>query len=108
MARVTDGRPDSALALLLSRPLAPLDEAVNAVTDALNDAIPWLWWPLAVPPRETIMSPGAHVLYVVHAVAGWAAARAAGLRLGPRLALAGGFAGWALFTGAWDRRALAP
>ncbi len=98
-------RPDSALAVSFSRPLTPLDGSVNAVTDAMNATVPWLWWPLDVPPRDRVMPPGAHVLYVAHAAAGWVAARAVTGRPGPVTATVLAGVTWVLFTGAWDRRA---
>jgi len=72
----------------------------------MSAAAPWAWWPLDVPPRAQPFSGGAHGLYVVHAVGLHAGARAAGLRVPVPVATALALAGWAVFTAAWDRRAL--
>jgi hypothetical protein len=84
-----------------------LDAPANAITDAMNAAVPWLWWPLRVPDAVRPMPGAAHVLYVVHAVALERAGRAAGIRVGPWRAAVLALLGWLWFTGAWDRRALA-
>lgn len=94
------------LATRLSAPLSRLDRPANAITDAMNRAVPWLWWPLAVPDRAAPMPAAAHSLYVAHGIALAAAARRAGLRLRGGEAVLLGAAGWLWFTGAWDRRAL--
>lgn len=80
---------------------AALDRPANAVTDAMNAAVPWLWWPLAVPARDAPLSGAAHVLYAVHAVVLWRVAR----RPPVAASIAVAVAGWVVFTGAWDRRA---
>lgn len=91
----------SAVATALSAPLAPLDERNLAFQDHLNASIPWLWWPLEVPAAGEPMPGGAHVLYLAHA---WVIARALRLpRRGPWTLAT--LLSWALFTGAWDRRA---
>ncbi|MTD42859.1 hypothetical protein GKE82_00700 [Conexibacter sp. W3-3-2] len=90
----------------LSTPLVALDAPANAISDVLNDAIPWLWWPLRVPARDAPLTAPAHALYAVHGtVALLAARRLSGRALptGPSLAL--GLLSWLWFTGAWDRRA---
>lgn len=92
----------SRLALALSAPLAGLDGPNLAFQDALNARAGRLWWPLAVPSAHTPMPPEAHALFLVHA---WVIARVAGVPRGRAWAGAT-LAGWALFTGAWDRRAL--
>jgi len=93
----------------LTGALGPLDEAVNALHDDLNTRLPWLWWPLTAPaPAERLGGPQ-HALYAAHAGLGLAvAALAAPRRLRPGVLVVGaaiGLASWALFTGAWDRRA---
>jgi len=93
----------------LARALSPraLDRRANAITDAMNAAAPWAWWPLEVPPRSEPFGLAAHGLYVVHALGLWAGARLGGARLPvPAFALVL-LAGWVVFTAAWDRRALA-
>lgn len=91
----------SRLAMTLSAPVVRADHANLALQDAINAAVPWLWWPLEVPAVERPMPPGAHALYVVHA---WVIARTIGLPRGPGWTVAT-VASWAIFTGAWDRRA---
>jgi hypothetical protein len=93
----------------LTVPLASLDDPANALHDDLNARLPWLWWPLEVPEADARLGAPQHALYAVHAGLGLAAAA---LRV-PRRARPGavavgaalGLASWALFTGAWDRRA---
>lgn len=93
----------------LTWPLAPLDDPVNALHDDLNGRLPWLWWPLEAPAADARLGAPEHALYAVHAGLGLAVAalvaprraRPAALAVG----LALGVASWALFTGAWDRRA---
>ena len=93
----------------LSAPLAPLDDPVNALHDDLNVRLPWLWWPLEAPAPDRPLGAPQHALYAVHAGLGLAAAAL----LAPRGSRSGvlaagavlGLASWALFTGAWDRRA---
>ena len=87
----------------LSRPLRRLDGPNLALQDRLNALVPWLWWPVGVPSADEPMRTGAHVLYAVHALA---VARV--LRVPRRpWAAAVAVASWALFSGAWDRRAAA-
>lgn len=97
-------RPDvlSRLARLFSAPLEPWDRPNLRLQDGLNRRVARLWWPVGVPSRNAQMPTAAHGLYVVHA---WGIA--ALVRL-PRRRAWGlmTFASWALFTGAWDRRAL--
>ncbi len=92
----------------LARALAPrvLDPPANAITDAMNAAVPWMWWPLDVPPRGQPFGTDAHVLYVVHALAGWVGLRAAGVPPPAPAAALAALAGWVVVTAAWDRRAL--
>lgn len=97
---------DTTLATRLSAPLSPLDRPANAIADAMNRAVPWLWWPLRVPAAAAPMPAAAHALYVAHGVLLAVAARRAGLPVSGGRALAVGAAGWLWFTGAWDRRAL--
>jgi hypothetical protein len=77
----------------------------NAITDWMNARVPWLWWPLDVPREDAPLPRGAHVLYAVHGAVLWGAARAAGVRVGPRAALVLGAASWWWFTAAWNARA---
>ena len=101
--------PPSTLADRLTEPLAGNDDKVNAVHDALNAALPRLWWPLRVPSTDARLAAPHHVLYAVHAGIGLAALalitprRSRAVVLVAGVALAG--ASWAGFTGAWDRRA---
>ena len=93
----------------LSAPLAPLDDPVNALHDDLNVRLPWLWWPLEAPAADARLGEPQHALYAAHAGLGLVAAallaprraRPAVVAVGAALALAS----WALFSGAWDRRA---
>ncbi len=93
----------------LSRRLGGFDERVNRVHDGLNERLPRLWWPLDVPlPRQRLGS-AEHALYVLHASIGVTVA----LCLTPQrhrryvgaITVVAGVASWALFSGAWDRRA---
>jgi len=95
------------LADRLTERVSALDDGTNAVHDALNRAVPWLWWPLAVPPADRRLAAGEHALYAVHAGIGIGAACLLGSRRGRMVAIGGvaAVASWALFTGAWDRRA---
>ena len=101
----TVAQPMETLATRLSGPLAPLDGPANAITDAMNAAVPWLWWPLDPPPQEEAMGAGAHVLYVAHGLAAWLPVRR---RVPVPVALAAAGVGWLWWTGAWDRRAVRP
>ncbi len=99
--------PSRTLADRLTGPVSSADDGVNAVHDALNRAVPRLWWPLSVPPAERRLGAAEHALYAAHAGIGIGVACLVGSRRG-RLAALGGLAAvgsWALFTGAWDRRA---
>lgn len=93
----------------LSRAAAPFDDAVNALHDDLNGRLPWLWWPLTAPSADARLDGPRHALYGAHAAIGLAAAGLlTGRRARPAVVLLGGVlaaASWALFTGAWDRRA---
>ncbi len=80
---------------------AALDRPANAVTDAMNIAVPWLWWPLEVPARDAPLPGAAHVLYAVHAVLLWQVARRPPVAASVFVAAVG----WVVFTAAWDRRA---
>ena len=73
----------------------------------MNRAVPWLWWPLDVPREDAPLPQAAHALYAVHGAAIYAAARRAGVRVGPRTAVAAGVASWWWFTAAWNGRAAA-
>lgn len=95
-----DAPPGPDLAERLSAPLAGADDAVNAVHDRLNAAVPWLWTPLAVPRPEQRLGPSHHALYAAHAALGLALLRRR-RTFGVVLAVAS----WAVFTGAWNRRA---
>jgi len=104
-----DAPPSPSRADRLSAPLAGIDDPVNALHDDLNRRLPWLWWPLRVPAAGVRMDLPRHALYAVHAGGGVALA-AAVIRGRSRTAVlvAGGViavASWALFSGAWDRRA---
>lgn len=99
--------PGRTLADRLTEPLSALDDGTNDVHDALNRAVPWLWWPLTVPSPARRLGASEHALYAVHAGVGVGAACLLGPRRG-RIAALGAVAAvasWALFTGAWDRRA---
>ena len=95
-----DAPPGPDLAERLSAPLAGLDGRVNAVHDRLNAAVPWLWTPLAVPAPDERLGPAHHALYAAHAAVGLALLRRR-RTVGVVLAVAS----WAVFTGAWNRRA---
>ena len=99
--------PSRTVADRLTARVAGLDHGTNAVHDALNRAVPWLWWPLSVPSSDARLTAREHALYAVHAGVGIGAACLLGSRRG-RIAAIGGVAAvasWAVFTGAWDRRA---
>jgi hypothetical protein len=91
----------------LTERVSALDHGTNAVHDALNRAVPSLWWPLAVPSAANRLTAREHALYAVHAGIGITAACLVGSRRGRIVAVGGAaaLASWALFTGAWDRRA---
>jgi hypothetical protein len=110
MGAVTrDASPAPTLADRLSGHAAALDDPVNAAHDDLNRRVPWLWWPLTAPGPDERMDGPRHALYAAHAGLGIAFAAALAGRRGRSAALVGGVAlaavSWALFTGAWDRRA---
>ncbi|MGI9117253.1 MAG: hypothetical protein ACR2JV_06425 [Gaiellales bacterium] len=98
----------SAAARLTAR-IALADDAVNGLHDRLNDLAPRLWWPLAVPSPSRRLGPAEHALYGVHAGVGIAVARLLVPRALRRPATVVGVSvaavSWAVFTGAWDRRA---
>ena len=101
MGDVDEGAPPGPdLAERLTAPLAGADDAVNALHDRLNAAVPWLWTPLAVPRTDERLGPAHHALYAAHAAAGLVVLRR---RRGVGVVLA--LASWAVFTGAWNRRA---
>ena len=107
-----DAPPRPSPASACTMPLAAADDAVNALHDRLNAALPRLWWPLSVPSADRRLGLAEHALYAAHAGAGIVLASAvAPRRLRPPLVAVGvvaAFASWALFTGAWDRRADQP
>ncbi len=109
MAMHREAPSPPSLASRLSGSLAVADAAVNDVHDRLNRAIPWLWTPLAVPSAAHRLGTAEHVLYGVHAGLGLGVAAAvlpSPLRRPALLVGALVAAGsWAVFTGAWDRRA---
>jgi hypothetical protein len=110
MGAVHDDAPDPRSgADRATGPLAGLDDPVNALHDDLNGRLPWLWWPLTAPARDARLAAPQHALYAVHAGLGLAAAAlVAPRRARPAVLVVGaalGLASWALFTGAWDRRA---
>lgn len=104
-----DAPPPPSAAARLTGPLAEADEAVNALHDRLNEAAPGLWWPLRAPAADRRLGRPEHALYATHAGLGLAVAAAlAPRRLRVPVAVATavlGAASWAIFTGAWDRRA---
>lgn len=104
-----DAPPAPTAADRLTASAAALDDPVNALHDDLNARLPWLWWPLEAPASDERLGAPQHALYAVHAGLGLAAAALVGPRRSrPGLLVAGavlGLASWALFTGAWDRRA---
>ncbi|MGI9186598.1 MAG: hypothetical protein ACR2J9_03595 [Gaiellales bacterium] len=99
--------PPRTLADRLTEPLSALDDGTNDVHDALNRMVPWLWWPLAVPSRFHRLSGREHALYAAHAGIGIGVACVVGSWRGRTAALGviAAATSWALFTGAWDRRA---
>jgi len=107
MRLMQDDAPSTAsLADRCSRSLRPWDPRVNAVHDDLNAALPRLWWPLSVPSRDDRLGAAEHALYAVHAAVGIGLAAALTRRRG---VASGGVLlavlSWAVFSGAWDRRA---
>lgn len=106
MEGVDGAAPDERdLAALATAFLAPADDVVNGVHDRLNGAVPWLWAPLDVPAVDERLAGSQHALYAVHSGVAIALALALGRR-GTALALTGAaIASWAVFTGAWNRRA---
>jgi len=103
-----DAPPSPTLADQLTKRFATLDHSTNAVHDALNRAVPWLWWPLTVPGTDRRLAAREHALYAVHAGLGIGLACALSPARSRSIAVAGGvaaLASWAIFTGAWDRRA---
>jgi hypothetical protein len=93
----------------LSQRFAGFDDRVNRVHDDLNMRLPRLWWPLTVPQTRQRLGTAEHVLYAVHATIG--ATVVAGLtparfrRRAGAITLVAGVVSWAIFSGAWDRRA---
>lgn len=104
-----DAPPPPSAADRCTRPLTGADPAVNALHDALNAALPWLWWPLRVPSDVRRLAVPEHALYAVHAGLGITLACALAPRPARRRVAGAGAllaaASWAVFTGAWDRRA---
>lgn len=104
-----DAPPHRSVADRLTERVSALDHDTNDVHDALNRAVPWLWFPLTVPAADRRLSAREHALYAAHAGLGIGAACLVGsARTRRRIALVGGVAAivsWAVFTGAWDRRA---
>jgi RsiW-degrading membrane proteinase PrsW (M82 family) len=102
-----DAPPPRTVADRLTERLSGLDHGTNGVHDALNRAVPWLWWPLTVPAEDQRLTAREHALYAVHAGLGIGVAGLLGSRRGRIVAIGGiaAVASWALFTGAWDRRA---
>jgi hypothetical protein len=94
------------LASRLTGPLAVADTRVNDLHDVLNARAGALWWPLSPPPPDRTLGPPEHAMYAAHMVIALGALRVvgAGRRTSLGLLLAGAV-GWAVFTGAWDRRA---
>lgn len=94
------------LADRLTRTLTGADAVVNGVHDALNDRLGPLWWPLEPPEATRTLGRNEHALYAAHVAIALAVVRGLG---GRRQTLVGcalaGAIGWAVFTGAWDRRA---
>ena len=99
--------PTRTVADRLTAGIAGLDHRTNTVHDALNRAVPWLWWPLTVPDADRRLAAREHALYAAHAGIGVAVAcllqsrRRRTLMIGSAAAVIS----WAIFTGAWDRRA---
>lgn len=98
-----------ALADRLTRSLSRFDPSVNALHDGLNDRFAPLWWPLDPPEEDHPLAAPEHMLYAAHV---GLALLAAALSPMPQRRIIGaiaivGFASWAVFTGAWDRRAAA-
>lgn len=104
-----DAPSPPSLADRLSGAVAAWDPAVNALHDRLNEAIPWLWRPLDVPAADRRLAPPEHALYGAHAAIGLGLAAAVLPRPLRRPVLVAGAlvaaGSWAVFTGAWDRRA---
>ena len=93
----------------LTRRFEGADEQVNRVHDALNTRLPRLWWPLDVPQSSRRLGAAEHALYAVHATVGLAIVvgltRSRARRHAGVLTVVAGVVSWAIFTGAWDRRA---
>ena len=92
-----------------SSALAEFDAPVNRLHDSLNRSFPRLWWPLVPPAADRRLAGAEHGLYVVHAALGLGVVFLAGGRRSRPLVVVGGTAvaavSWAVFSGAWDRRA---
>ncbi len=104
---LADAPSTTSLADRCSRRLAAHDARVNALHDDLNHRLPRLWWPLSVPDATQRLSGREHALYAVHAALGLGVALLVTRRPGP-VASGGAIlaaASWAVFSGAWDRRA---
>lgn len=104
-----DAPPLRSSADRLTEWVSACDDDINATHDALNRAVPRLWWPLTVPPVQRRLGAREHALYAVHAGLGLGAAALLTPRRTRSLVLVIGAAvavgSWAAFTGAWDRRA---
>lgn len=91
----------------LTRSLGRFDPPVNAIHDGLNDRFAPLWWPLEPPEEDRPLAAPEHALYAAHvglALVAVALSPVPRRRIIGAIAIAG-FASWAVFTGAWDRRA---
>ena len=99
--------PTRTVADRLTAGIAVLDHRTNTVHDALNRALPSLWWPLSVPATDRRLAAREHALYAVHAGIGIGVACLLHSHRRQTLVIGGvaALASWAIFTGAWDRRA---
>ena len=93
----------------LTRSFAGTDGHVNRVHDALNARLPRLWWPLDVPKTWNRLGAAEHALYAAHATIGLSIVvgltRPRVRRHAGAITVVAAVVSWAMFTGAWDRRA---
>lgn len=91
----------------LSSHLRRFDAPINAAHDRLNTRFAGLWWPLSPPSPERSLGPSEHALYAVHVGIATLAVLLLPVPRRPTIGLLAllGLGSWAVFTGAWDRRA---
>ena len=106
MARMDEAAPPEAdFAARATAPLTSADPVVNDLHDRLNAMLPWLWTPLDVPEAVVPLAGPHHALYAVHSAVPILVTLALGRRRTAAVLTGAAIISWAVFTGAWNRRA---